>query len=93
MTPTGPKYEIRFKPSAAKEFAKLPAEVQRRVALKIDALSVDPRGRGVEKLAGAEAWRIRVGDYRLAYSIEDRILLVLVLHVGDRREVYRRLRG
>jgi mRNA interferase RelE/StbE len=85
-------HEIRFKPSAAKELAKLPTDVRRRIAPAIDGLASNARPPGAEKLAGDEAWRIRVGDYRIVYAIEDRVLVVLVLHVGDRREVYRRLR-
>jgi len=84
-------YEIRFKPSAAKELAKLPTEIQRRIAPAIDGLGANARPRGAEKLAGEDAWRIRVGDYRIVYAIEDRVLVVLVLHVGNRREVYKRL--
>ena len=91
---TAPKrYEIRFKPSAARSFAKLPAEVQRRIAPRIDALSAAPRPPGAEKLAGQDAFRVRVGDYRVIYAIEDRVLVVLVLHVGDRKEIYKRLRA
>lgn len=85
-------YEIRLKPSAAKELAKLPRDVQRRIAPALEALAVAPRPPGAEKLAGADAWRIRVGDYRIVYAIEDRVLLVLVLHIGNRREIYKRLR-
>jgi mRNA interferase RelE/StbE len=85
-------YEIRFKPAAAKELAKLPRDVQRRIAPVVEGLAVNARPAGAEKLAGVEARRIRVGDYRIVYAIEDRVLVVLVLHVGNRREVYKRLR-
>ena len=85
-------YEIRFKPSAAKELAKLPRDVQRRIAPAIEGLAANPRPPGVEKLAGTDAWRIRVGDWRIVYAIEDRVLVVLVLHIGNRREIYKRLR-
>jgi mRNA interferase RelE/StbE len=85
-------YEIRFKPSAAKEFAKLPPDVQRRIAPAIEGLAANARPRGAEELVGDDAWRIRVGDYRIVYAIEDRVLVVLVLHIGNRREVYKRLR-
>jgi mRNA interferase RelE/StbE len=86
------RYEVRFKPAAAKELAKLPADVLRRIAPRIDALASNPRPHGVEKLAGEDAWRIRVGDFRVVYTIEDRVLVVLVIHIGNRREVYKRLR-
>ena len=85
-------YQIRFKPSAAKELAKLPQDVQRRIAPAIEGLATDPRPPGVEKLTGTDAWRIRVGDYRVVYAIEGRALVVLVLHIGNRREIYKRLR-
>jgi mRNA interferase RelE/StbE len=85
-------YEIRFKPAAAKELAKLPKEAQRRIARAIDALAVNARPPGAEKLSGEDAWRVRVGDYRIVYAIEDRALIVLVVHIGNRREVYGRLR-
>lgn len=86
------RYEVRFKPAAAKELAKLPRDVQRRLAPKIDGLAANPRPAGAEKLSGQGAWRIRVGDYRVLYAVEDRVLLVLVIHIGNRREVYERLR-
>jgi len=60
------------------------------VARKIDALSGDPRPPGVEKLRGAEnLWRVRVGDYRIIYTVRDEVVLVLVIRIGHRREVYR----
>lgn len=85
-------HEIRFKPSAAKELARLPSDVQRRIAPAIEGLAANARPPGAEKLAGLDAWRIRVGEYRIVYSVEDRLLLIVVLHIGNRREVYRRLR-
>jgi mRNA interferase RelE/StbE len=85
-------FEIRFKPAAAKELAKLPRDVQRRIAPAIEGLAANARPQGAETLAGADAWRIRVGDYRIVYAIDDRVLVVLVLHVGNRREIYKRLR-
>ncbi len=86
------RYEVRFKPSAAKELAKLPKEIQRRLSPRIDALAANPWPAGAEKLSGLDAWRIRVGDYRVVYAVEDRLLVVLVVHVGNRREIYRQLK-
>ena len=86
------KYEIRFKPSAAREFAKLARDARQRIAPKLDALAANPRPPGAEKLTGVSAWRIRVGDHRIVYAIEHDVLIVLVLHVGNRRDVYKRLR-
>ena len=65
--------------------------VRLRVSRKIDALAQDPRPAGVKKLEGeADIYRVRDGNFRIIYRIEDRKLLILVLLVGDRRDVYRR---
>jgi len=85
-------YSIDFAPSAAKELAKLPKTEQRRLAKKIDALAKDPRPQGVEKLAGGPSLRVRVGDYRIVYEVKDRVLVILVLAIGHRREIYKRLK-
>ena len=67
--------------------------VPRPLLLKIDAailgLAQDPRPSGCHKLSGREAWRIRVGDYRIIYEIHDGMLLVMVVDLGHRREIYR----
>jgi mRNA interferase RelE/StbE len=84
------RYTIEFKPSARKQFDKLDRQMKHRVRTSIDSLATNPLPRGVEKLHGAEAtFRIRVGDYRVLYEIEGDKLLVLVLRIGHRREVYR----
>ena len=83
-------YRIDIKPSAAKELAGLPVADQKRIASKIDALATNPRLEGSQKLAGAEdLYRIRSGDYRVIYQIQDRHLIVLVVRIAHRREVYR----
>jgi mRNA interferase RelE/StbE len=65
---------------------------QRRISAKIDSLKTNPRPSGVEKLSGEEdLYRVRVGDYRILYQIHDRILLVLILRIGHRQDVYRLL--
>jgi mRNA interferase RelE/StbE len=72
-------------------FLRLPADVQRRLAPKIDALAQEPRPRGIKKLADEEnLYRLRVGDYRVVYEVRDRELLILIVGVAHRREVYRR---
>ena len=82
-------YAVEILPSAARELAGLQPSVQRRVARRIDQLAVDPRA-GSVKLRGAEViWRARVGDYRILYRIEDARLLVLVIKIGHRGDVYR----
>lgn len=81
---------IEFVASAARELADLDRPVQRRVARRVDQLAEEPRGTGSVKLRGADdVWRVRVGDYRIVYRIEDDRLLVLVIKVEHRREVYR----
>ena len=83
-------YRIEFTPSAARAFRKLPAPIQGRIAPKIDALAVNPRPHGVEKMGGYEnRYRVRVGEYRVIYVISDGPRLVTVAVIGHRREVYR----
>ncbi len=83
-------YRIEFKPSAARRLGKLPEQVQKRIAIKVNALANNPRPPGVEKLSGVESlYRIRVGDYRIIYEIQDEVLVVLVVKVGHRGEIYR----
>jgi mRNA interferase RelE/StbE len=83
-------YRIDFTPSAARAFRKLPGPVQGRIAPKIDALAATPRPHGVEKMTGHEnRYRIRVGEYRIIYIIDDGARLMTVAVIGHRREVYR----
>ena len=85
-------YEVRLKPSAERKLRKLPREAQQRLASRLDGLAADPRPPGCERLAALEGlYRVRIGDYRIIYQIEDRALIVLVITIGHRREVYRRL--
>ncbi len=84
-----PSYRIEFASPALKEFNALPSKEQGRVGRKIDALSADPRPRGVKKLKGRnERYRVRAGEYRVIYTIRDQVLVVLILRVGHRREIY-----
>lgn len=83
-------YRIEFTPAAARTFKKLPSSVQSRITPKVDALAASPRPHGVEKLAGHEdRYRIRVGEYRIIYVIDDELRGVTVAVIGHRREVYR----
>ncbi len=82
-------YQISFKPSAKRELAKLPNDAAERIARAIDALASQPRPPGCKKLAGEEAWRVRIGDWRVVYQIHDARLVVLVVRVAHRRDVYR----
>lgn len=82
-------YRIEYKPSAEREFLALPKNVQRLVRPRIDALARDPRPPGSKKLRGyVNRWRIRVGDYRVIYEVYDKDLLVLIVKIGHRSDVY-----
>ena len=82
-------YTVEFLPSAARALAKLDRAVQRRIARRVDRLGADPRADAVKLRGADDVWRARVGDYRILYSIEDMRLLVLVIKLGHRRDVYR----
>lgn len=83
-------YAIRYVSSAAKALRKLDWEVARRVLRTIGELAENPRPAGAIQLAGGDGeLRVRVGDYRVIYEIIDQELVVLVLRLGHRREIYR----
>lgn len=82
-------YSLLIKPSAAKELERLPDKLRRQVAKRIQALTNNPRPAGVEKLTGKELYRVRQGDHRIVYSIEDAELVVRAMRIGHRRDVYR----
>jgi len=83
------RYAIEFAPAAARDLRKLERRVQIRIARVIDSLAGNPRASGASKLTASDAWRIRIGAYRVIYEIKDRQLIVMVLRVAHRREVYR----
>ena len=83
-------YRVLFASRAERDFRKLGLDVQKRLDPAIQALAGDPRPPGCKKLSGERSlWRIRTGDYRIVYQVEDEQLLVLVVKVGHRREIYR----
>lgn len=82
-------YRLGFKRSAVKELEGLRANDRKRVIRRIHALADDPRPHGSEKLSGEEKYRLRQGDYRIVYGIDDRESVVTVFMIGDRRDVYR----
>ncbi|HDY87222.1 MAG TPA: type II toxin-antitoxin system RelE/ParE family toxin [bacterium] len=82
-------YKIFIKPSAAKELKRLPKKDVQRITSKIQSLSVEPRPYGCEKLSAQERYRIRQGNYRIIYSIEDDKLFVYVVRIAHRRGVYK----
>lgn len=83
-------YNVLIKRSATKEIEALPPKDRRRVVTKIQALANNPRPPGCEKLSGDEKYRLRQWDYRVLYEIVDRDLVVTVVKVGNRRDVYYR---
>lgn len=84
-------YRVELTPAAVRQLGKLDRAVQLRVRAAIDLLSEDPRPPRATKLVGGDGeWRVRTGDFRIIYQIDDGVLLVLVLALGHRRDVYRR---
>jgi mRNA interferase RelE/StbE len=82
-------YNVLIKRSAAKELERLPDKIRRQVISRISTLAAQPRPVGCEKLTGEELYRIRQGDYRIVYSILDMELIVHVIRIANRRDVYR----
>jgi mRNA interferase RelE/StbE len=84
------RYRLLIKPSAVKEIEAIPLKRERqRVVERIRKLAEDPRPFGVEKISGQDKYRVRQGRYRILYTIEDQDLIVLVVKVGHRKNVYR----
>ena len=85
------RYRIVFTPRAERAFIALSKDIQRRIDQRLLALQDNPRPTGIKALKGdAGIYRLRVGDYRVLYKVHDDQVVVLVLAVGHRREVYRR---
>ena len=85
------RYEIIIKPSAEKGLDRLPRSARKRIVEALEKLRANPRPPGAIKLAGEEnAWRIRIGDYRILYEIHDKELVVLVVRVAHRKDAYRK---
>ena len=82
-------YRLSFKRSVTKDFRSIPQEDVRRILSRIDALALEPRPQGCQKLTGQERYRVRVGRYRIVYEIRDVLLLVIVVAVAHRKGVYR----
>lgn len=83
------RYELRFKASVAKDLRGLPKDDVHRILERVEALCDDPRPSGSEKLSAQERYRVRQGNYRILYEILDAEVVVLVVKIGHRREVYR----
>lgn len=83
-------YAIEFTRSARKELKKLSTEILHRIVPKIDALSLEPFPSGCVKIVGSEdLWRIRIGDYRVIYSVKESIELITIERVRHRKDAYR----
>ena len=84
-------YRVEVAAAAVRQLRKLDRSAQRRMQAAIELLAAEPRPNGARKLVGGDGeWRVRTGDYRIVYEIHDNVLLVLVIAVGHRREIYDR---
>lgn len=83
------RYELRIKSSVSKDLRGVPKADVRRILERIESLRDDPRPHGCEKLSAQERYRLRQGDYRIIYSVDDDAVIVEVVKVGHRRDVYR----
>lgn len=82
-------YRIEVAPAAIRQLRRLDRAAQRRVQAAIELLAEKPRPSGAKKLVGGEGgWRVRTGDYRVVYETHDNVMLVLMVAVGHRREIY-----
>ncbi len=81
-------YKLLIKPSAAKELEAVPKKDRQRIVTKIRNLSVEPRPSGCERLSGHDLYRVRQGNYRVLYTVQDAELVVVIVMIGHRREVY-----
>lgn len=82
-------YRVTLAPAAARQLRKCDPQIRRRIQAAIELLATDPRPpAATQLLGGAGEWRVRTGDYRIIYEISDNQLLVLVLRVGHRRDMY-----
>ena len=85
-------YSVVLTDPALAELTALPARARSRIRQRVGSLAEDPRPRGSRRLAGrSDLWRVRVGDYRVIYTIRDDELVVLVVRIGNRKRVYDRL--
>jgi mRNA interferase RelE/StbE len=83
-------YEVEIAPAAKRQIKKLPLDVQQKVVAKLEELAIEPRPDGVTKLEGSDnLYRVRLGKYRIIYEIQDGLLLVTVVKVKHRKDVYR----
>ena len=82
------EYRIEFRPAALRELRKIDRSAQPRIQGAIALLAEDPRPPASRPLRGREGYRLRVGDYRFIYTIDDGVLLIVIVTIGHRRDVY-----
>lgn len=82
-------YKIEIKRSAAKELEKIRGQTRERIVEKIRSLAENPRPPHAKKLSGEEKYRIRQGDYRILFRVDDLVVTIVVVKIGHRRDVYR----
>lgn len=82
-------YKVLIKKSAEKELRAVPKINLTRIVGKVQSLSIEPRPHGCEKLSGEEKYRVRQGDWRIVYSINDNTKIIEIVKIGHRREIYR----
>lgn len=84
-------YDVEVLPSVVKALTKLPRNDVQAIYRRLETLREDPRPRGAEKIQGErDAWRVRQGNYRIVYRVDDIVLVVTVVRIGHRRDVYRK---
>lgn len=82
-------YRIEIDPPARRALSKLPTQITTRIIRRLEALAENPRGMGAVKLSGHNAYRVRVGEYRIIYAVMDDRMLILIVDLGHRRDIYR----
>ncbi len=83
------EYKLFFKASIEKDFARIPKKDLKKILQRIDRIAVDPRPAASEKPSGQEPYRVRQGNYRIVYAIEDKVLSVWIVKVGHRKDICR----
>ena len=82
-------YSVLIKPSAARQIEALPSKDRKNIAAKIHGLATQPRPLGTKKLSGQQKYRLRQGNYRILYLVDDEQAIVVVVRIAHRREAYR----
>jgi len=85
------KFRLSFKASVAKDLRQIPKRDVQSILKRIEGLADDPRPNGSEKLSGQERYRVRQGTYRIVYEVREQELVVMVVKIGHRRDVYKAL--